>query len=156
MSKELIKKDFGQAWQGLSPATRLIIYGVGAYGLYQLVTIGTSYLQGKATSAKQEANLKGQGWKKTLSDVEYQSLASQIRNARGWANDDESAIYTALMKLNNPLDYFELEKAFGIEEGGWFGDDETLTEFLRNTLDGKDERIKANNIFAQRNISVRL
>lgn len=154
MAKELIQKDFGRAWEGIPPYARLAIYGLGAYAIYKGVQYAFSYVGGYID--RQEAKLKGKGYKATLSPAEYMNLAGQIRAAKGAFNDDEAAIYSALMKLNNPMDFLELQKAFGIEEGGWFGSDMDLVEFLRDVLDGKEEKIKANNILAQRNIEIRL
>jgi hypothetical protein len=104
---------------------------------------------------KQE--LRGKGYRATLSNVEYMNLAGQIRAAQGtFTTMMRAAIYSALMKLNNPIDYLELQKAFGIEDGGWFGSDMDLTEFLRDLLDTKEQKTKANNILSQRNIEIRL
>ena len=154
MAKDLIKKDFGRAWEGIPPSARLVIYGLGAYAIYKGVQYAFSYVGGAID--RQEATLKGQGFKPTLSKAEYMNLAGQIRAAKGFFDDDEPAIYSALMKLNNPIDYLELQKAFGVEEGGWFGSDMDLTEFLRDVLDTKEQKNKANNILAQRNIEIRL
>lgn len=154
MAKDLIKKDFGRAWEGIPPSARLIVYGLGAFAIYKGVQYAFSYVKGKIDA--EEARLRGKGFKPTLSPAEYMNLAGQIRAAKGFLNDDEAAIYSALMKLNNPMDYLELQKAFGIEEGGWFGSDMDLTEFLRDVLDTKEQKTKANNILAQRNIEIRL
>lgn len=154
MAKDLIKKDFGRAWEGIPPSARLIVYGLGAFAIYKGVQYAYSYVKGKIDA--EEARLRGKGFKPTLSPAEYMNLAGQIRAAQGTFNDDEAAIYSALMKLNNPMDYLELQKAFGIEEGGWFGSDMDLTEFLRDVLDTKEQKTKANNILSQRNIEIRL
>ena len=152
MAKDLIKKDFGRAWEGIPPSARLIVYGLGAFAIYKGVQYAFSYVGGAIN--KEEAELKGKGYRATLSPAEYKNLASQIRNANGsfYEDDDESAVYSALMKLNNPIDWIELQKAFGIEDGGWLGDDMDLSEFLRDFL-SKDEITKVNNILAQRNIT---
>lgn len=154
MAKDLIKKDFGRAWEGIPPSARLIVYGLGAFAIYKGVQYAYSYVKGKIDA--EEARLRGKGYEPTLSNVEYMNLAGQIRAAQGTFNDDEAAIYSALMKLNNPMDYLELQKEFGIEEGGWFGSDMDLTEFLRDVLDTKEQKTKANNILSQRNIEIRL
>jgi hypothetical protein len=154
MAKDLIKKDFGRAWEGIPPSARLIIYGIGAYAIYKGVQYAFSYVGGAID--KEEAKYKGQGQKPTLSNAEYMNLAGQIRAAKRFFNDDEAAIYSALMKLNNTIDFIELQKAFGIEEGGFLGDDMDLLDFLRDVLDARDEKTKANNILAQRNIPYRL
>jgi hypothetical protein len=150
MAKDLIKKDFGRAWEGIPPSARLVIYGIGAYTIYKGVQYAFSYVGGAID--KEEAKFKGQGYKATLSPAEYMNLAGQIRAAKGFLNDDEAAVYSALMKLNNPIDWLELQKAFGIEEGGWFGKDMTLIEYLRDFLN-REEIAKVNNILAQRNIT---
>jgi hypothetical protein len=152
MAKDLIKKDFGRAWEGIPPSARLVIYGLGAYAIYKGVQYAFSYVGGAID--KEEAKYKGKGYRATLSPAEYMNLASQIRNANGafYEDDDEAAVYSALMKLNNPIDWLELQKAFGVEKGGWFSDDMTLIEYLRDFLN-REEITKVNNILAQRNIT---
>lgn len=152
MAKDFIKQDLGRAWEGIPPYARLMLYGLGAYAVYKGAQYVFSYVGGAIDA--DAAKFKGQGYKATLSQAEYMNLASQIKAAKGYLNDDEAAVYSALMQLNNPVDFIELQKAFGIEEQ-FFGSDQDLLAFLRDMLN-QDEKTKANNILAQRNIPYRI
>jgi hypothetical protein len=153
MATKAIQKDFADSWGSIPAPARLGIYALGAFALYKGITYVFSYVGGSLKN--EEAALKGQGYKATLSPIQYLNLASQIRSAKGTFNDDEAAVYSALLKLNNPVDFLELQKAFGIEDGGFFGEDLDLVGYLRSFLN-TEEKAKCNNILAQRNIQYRL
>lgn len=153
MAVKAIQKDFGDSFKSIPAPARLGIYALGAFAIYKGFSYALSYVGGSLS--KDEATLKGQGYRATLSPAEYLNLAGQIRSAKGFLNDDEAAVYSALLRLNNPVDFLELQKAFGIEKGGLFSSDMDLVAFLRSFL-STNEKAKCNNILAQRNITYRI
>lgn len=82
----------------------------------------------------------------TLTESELRAIAAKIKNAWGFFNDDEEAIYNAFSRLNNYDDLMLLFEYYGINKNNGLEDD--ITEKMN-----EKEVQKINEILSKKNIN---
>ena len=82
----------------------------------------------------------------TLTESELRAIAAKIKNAWGFFNDDEEAVYNAFSRLNNYDDLMLMIRYYGINKKNGLEDD--ITDKM-----GEREVQKINDILAKKNIN---
>ena len=158
-----LKQSFGK----LPPVMQwvIIIGGVGAvfFGARAIVKGIQSSGRARKTirdiNAEEKEYLKA-GEKLSYPPTQYKSFAAKLEQAMFMWGTDEDAIFAVFKKLNNNVDFLQLEKAFGIRgySGGlvseWAYGKYTLTQWLTEELDNADIK-KINAILKNKGITYR-
>lgn len=91
-------------------------------------------------------DVESQKARATLSESELRAIAAKIKNAWGFINDDEEAVYNAFQRLNNYDDLMLVIRYYGINKNKGLEDDITARM-------SQSEVDKINAILANKNIN---
>jgi hypothetical protein len=141
--------ELKKLWNDLPPYVKLGIVGLGGYVAYLKVGGLLSGLKTKALIDKEKVSAKAQGQKPSMGEYDYVVQANVIKNAKGWFDDDEDAVYSALRKIKNDLDYLNLEQAFQDVA------QQDLVSYLRDFL-SSSELGQCNTILAKNGVKYRI
>lgn len=131
-----------QWFSKLSPVMQIVVIVVAIIAVWFVLKIAKNYagrLGQYAESVGESAALESQGVKKTYTQSQYNSMASQLYFAMKGIGTDEDVIYTVFGKMQNDLDVIALTNAYGVRDGydlqGWLRGDLSSSEMGKvNTI----------------------
>ncbi len=122
----------------------LLVCAVAIWGILGLKnSIKSSVQNGKLVD---EVNAEIDTNKVSLTQSQFNTLASKLHTAMNGMGTDEDSIYDAFKTINSRSDLLQLIKTFGVKDG------ETLKEWLYDDLSSSDIQ-HINEILASKNIN---
>lgn len=137
-------------WIKQIPVIAWVIGGLIAAWLVWFYLI--PYIEGLIAKAEGKANQNRTGQKPTLNKSDAQGVADDIQNACNelWSNDN-TAIETAIQKIANDADFYEVQQAFGVQTWELGLKSGNLSAFLHAFLDATEIK-KINQILADNGV----